>query len=64
MDIRTSHAAVRDIADDGDFQIVEPAFSLSNDVSIKQSLGRMFVRSVAAIDNRSAGQPGQGVWRA
>ena len=44
---------MRDVADDRDFQIIQPSFSLANREGVKQRLRGMFVRAVSAIDDRS-----------
>ena len=51
MHVGSRDAAVRDVADDRDFQIFKRALSLTNRECIEQRLRRMFVRAVAAIDD-------------
>ena len=49
--VRPRHAAVRDIADDGDAQPFECCAAVENGQRIQQRLGRMFMRAIAGIDD-------------
>ncbi len=42
-----------DVADDGDLKSFEIAFVLANRRAVEKRLGRMFVRAVAGIDDRT-----------
>src|SRR6516165_9353318 len=47
MKVRTGHAGMRDVAKDGDIEILERAFPVSNGECIEQALGGVLVRAVA-----------------
>jgi len=53
VNIGASHAAVRNVAENGDIQIGKRAFAVANGESIEQALRRMFVSAVAGVDDRN-----------
>ena len=52
-DVRTGDAAVRDIADDRDRLAFEGAEALAHRQEVEETLRRVFVRSVAGVDDRA-----------
>ena len=52
MNVRTHDARVGDVADDRDVDIGETAEALADGEGIEESLGGMFMRAVAGIDDR------------
>ena len=54
LDIRTCHAAVQDIAEDGDLQAFEAAFVLLDRKEVQQRLRRMRMGTVAGIQDDRA----------
>ena len=53
VDVRARHAAVQDVADDGDRQAVEAADVVADGEQVEQRLGRVLVRAVAGVDHRA-----------
>lgn len=64
MNVGPRDTAVRDIADDSDLEIVQARLALTDRERIEQSLCRMFVSAITAIDDRSSGERGQRLWSA
>src|SRR5262245_12250894 len=62
MDVGPRDAAVRDIADDRDLEIVQSRLALTNRERIEQRLRRMFVSAVAGIDDRGFCKRSQSLW--
>ena len=54
--VRSQHAAVQQVADDGDLQAGEPALVLADREGVEQRLGRMLVHAVAGVDDRRPAQ--------
>ena len=50
-DVRARHAAVEDVAEDGDVQPCDAAFLLADGERVEQRLGGMLVRAVAGVDD-------------
>ena len=53
MNVGPRDTAVRDIADDCDLEIVQARLALTDRERIEQSLCRMFVSAITAIDDRA-----------
>ena len=51
MDIRAGHAAVEDVAEDGDVPPIEPAFAIADGERVEQRLRGMLVRAVARVEH-------------
>ena len=49
---RARHAAVQDVADDGDLQPFKRSLLLADGEGVQQALGRVFVGAVAGVDDR------------
>ena len=49
--VAAGDAAVQDVADDGDLQVLEGALLLAHCENIQQRLGRMAVRAVSGVDH-------------
>ena len=60
VDVGAGHAAVGDVADDGDRQPLEVALVLADRQQIEERLGRMLVRAVAGVDDASTSARGRG----
>ena len=56
MSIRSRDAAMCNVSDDSDSQIIQTTLALPYRVGIEQGLGRMFVRAISAIDDACLGQ--------
>ena len=64
MDIGPGHAAVQDVAQDGDVQIFEGAFAIADGKRIEERLRGMLVRAVAGVDHRNFEARSHKMWRA
>ncbi len=51
MNVRARHAGMRDVAEDGDIQIVEGSLAIANGEGIEQTLRRVLVRAVPRVDH-------------
>ena len=49
--VRSQHAAMQQIADDGDFERVEALLVLANGEGVEQRLSRVLVHAVAGVDD-------------
>ena len=56
QDVRPQHAAVQQVADDGDLQAGEPALVLADGEGVEQRLRRVLVHAVAGVDDRATGR--------
>ncbi len=62
--VRPEHAAVQQVADDGDLQAGEPALVRANRERVEQRLRRVLVHAVAGVDDRRAADAREQVRRA
>ena len=63
-DVRPRHAAVEDVAENGDVQALDAALLLADGERVQQRLGGMLVRAVAGVDDAGIEDPGQEMRRA
>ncbi len=65
MDVRTRHAAVQDVADDGHAQVGEILLVVADGVHVEQALGRVRMAAVAGVDHvdMRSGRCRSGAWR-
>src|SRR6185436_14260142 len=64
LDERVDRAAVLEVADEGDLEVVEAAAPLPDRVEVEQRLRRMLVGAVAGVDDRLLGALGREAGRA
>src|SRR5579859_595156 len=51
MNVRTGHAAVRNVAEDGDIEVFDGAFAVTNGERVEEALRGMLVHAVAGVDD-------------
>ena len=59
-DVAARHAAVQDVAADGDLEALDPAEAVAQGEDVEQALGRVLVLAVARVDDVATGSAGPG----